>query len=495
MRLLTFYRGRGEGGVWEGLLSHEAHLLQRRLKTVLLWGLLLGACLAAPAQAKGFIAFTGGTVIDGTGAPPLPGGTVLIEGERITAVGPGSEITLPEAAQVIDARGKWIIPGLIDAHIHFFQSGGLYTRPDIIDLRAERPYSRELDWLRARLPQTLARYLASGVTSVVDMGGPLWTFEVRQLAQERLLAPRVAVAGPLLSRYRPEVFRLDDPPLIKIQSPEQARAAVRRILHYQPDLIKLWLIRLPDQPLMAKEAWVRAAIEESHAHGKRVAVHATQREMARAAVEAGADILVHSIDDRAVDPALVARLKARRILYIPTFMVQEGYREVLGQDLALSPIERRIGDPQVIATFNDLAALQPWRGRLGALSSFSIRPLMGHNLKHLQEKGITIAAGTDAGNIGTLHGPALHRELELMAQASLSALDILVAATRGGAQVMGRESELGTLEAGKLADLLILEANPLEDIRHTRRIYRVVKGGTILDPEQILKNLENLSSG
>jgi imidazolonepropionase-like amidohydrolase len=101
-----------------------------------------------------------------------------------------------------------------------------------------------------------------------------------------------------------------------------------------------------------------------------------------------------------------------------------------------------------------------------------------------------IAAGTDAGNIGTLHGPALHRELELMARAGLSPQEILVAATRGGAYIMGRESELGTIEKGKLADLVLLDADPLTDIRHTRRVYRVVKGGALLDPEQILKNLE-----
>jgi cytosine/adenosine deaminase-related metal-dependent hydrolase len=135
--------------------------------TILLWLLLL-MCMGTPAQAERITALTGGTVIDGTGAPPIPDGTVLIEGDRITAVGPSGKISIPAAAQVIDARGKWIIPGLIDAHIHFFQSGGLYTRPDIIDLRAERPYSQEMAWIRERIPQTLARYLASGVTSVVD---------------------------------------------------------------------------------------------------------------------------------------------------------------------------------------------------------------------------------------------------------------------------------------------------------------------------------------
>lgn len=461
--------------------------------TLLLWLLLL-ACIGTLAQAGSITAFTGGMVIDGTGASPIPDGTVLVEGERITAVGPSREISIPEAAQVIDARGKWIIPGLIDAHIHFFQSGGLYTRPDIIDLRSERPYSQEIAWVQERIPQTLARYLASGVTSVVDMGGPMWTFQIRELARERLMASRVALAGPLISSYRPKVFEIDDPPLLKVQSPKQARAAVRRILDHQPDLIKLWLIWFPGQPLVAKAAWVQATIEESHAHGKRVAVHATQREMARAAVQAGADILVHSIDDGPVDQPLIQRLKERDIPYITTFMVQEGYREILGQEVELSQIERHIGDPQVIATFDDLAELRPWRGWLGTLSQFSINSFMLNNLKRLQENGITIAAGTDAGNIGTLHGPALHRELELMSRADLSPLEILVAATRGGAQVMGRASELGTIEKGKLADLVLLDADPLKDIRNTRRIYRVVKGGTVLDPKQILKDLENQSS-
>ena len=99
-----------------------------------------------------------------------------------------------------------------------------------------------------------------------------------------------------------------------------------------------------------------------------------------------------------------------------------------------------------------------------------------------------IAAGSDAGNIGTLHGPALHRELELMAQAGLSPRDVLVAATRNGAITLGREPDLGTLQPGKLADMVILNADPLEDIRHTRRIAAVVKGGVLYRPERVLQD-------
>ena len=109
------------------------------------------------------------------------------------------------------------------------------------------------------------------------------------------------------------------------------------------------------------------------------------------------------------------------------------------------------------------------------------------NLRRLHEAGITVAAGSDAGNIGTLHGPALHREMERMAEAGLAPPQILEAATQGGARAMGRASELGTVEPGKRADLLVLDADPQSDIRNTRRIHRVVRGGVILNPEQIAK--------
>ena len=449
---------------------------------------LFTALSALASDADGRItALVGGTVIDGTGAEPLPDALVLIDGTRIAAVGPRSTTAAPGGARVIDTRGKWIIPGLIDAHIHFFQSGGLYTRPDIIDLRGVRSYADESASIRRRLPVTLARYLASGVTSVVDVGGPYSNFAVRALARRTLLAPRVAVAGPLLGTYAPEELESEDPPVIRVASPEAARALVRRQLAYKPDLVKLWLVERLGLDLAAELDWARAAIEESHAAGVRVVAHATQRETARAAVLAGVDVLAHSVQDRRVDDAFVALLKARNVVYTTTFAVAEGYHEVLSQSVELSDIERRLGDPEAIASFAELGALPfgkvPFWVRLQPPPN---QRVAFANLRRLQAAGVAIAAGSDAGNIGTLHGPALHRELELMAEAGLAPMEIIVAATHGGARVMGRESELGTIEAGKLADLVVLDADPLADIRNTRRIYRVVKGGVVLDPEDVL---------
>ncbi|MFQ6017636.1 MAG: amidohydrolase family protein [Kiloniellaceae bacterium] len=441
---------------------------------------------AAPAQR--IVAFVGGTLIDGTGRPPLPDAVLVVQGDRIAAVGRRGEIAPPEAAEVVTVAGKWLVPGLIDAHVHFFQSGGLYARPDIIDLRQVRPYPQEIARTKKKLAATLARYLASGITSVVDVGGPMWTFEVRDQARGARLAPRVAVAGPLLATYAPRELAGEDPPVIRIDSPGAARRWVRRLAARAPDLIKIWFV-FPGRDIGPEVSWVRAAVAAAHAAGLRVAAHATQHRVARAVVDAGVDVLAHSVDDRPLGDALLARMKARGVVYITTLAVGEGYREVLGRQVRLTEIERRLGDPEAIASFDDLETLP-----LGLLSARPARPrpvdpMQAENLRRVQARGITIAAGSDAGNIGTLHGPALHREMELMAEAGLEPMDILVAATRGGARAMGRGDDLGTLEAGKLADLVVLEADPLADIRNTRRIHRVVKGGQVFDPRTIAAGL------
>src|SRR5215471_5009876 len=167
-----------------------------------LFCLFLAAVLMAQPQA-GVSVIQGATIITGTGSPAIRNGAIVVDGGRIRDIGPRNEVKVPNNAQIIDARGKWVIPGLIDAHVHFSQSGGLYTRPDIIDLRSRRTYEKEMEWIKQRLPFTFERYLLSGVTGVVDCGGPIWNFEVRDAAARTKRAPRVAVAGPLISTYLP----------------------------------------------------------------------------------------------------------------------------------------------------------------------------------------------------------------------------------------------------------------------------------------------------
>ncbi len=442
--------------------------MRSRLATALLVALAWGP---APAGADS-LALVGGTVVDGTGAPARPGQTVLVAGDRILRVGPAEAVPVPDGAEVIDAAGKWIIPGLIDAHVHFFQSGGLYTRPDVMDLRHRRPYSEEIAAIRRDLDATLARYIASGVTGVVDMGGPMWTFELRERAAALEVAPRVAVAGPLLGTIAPDALSgLDDPPIIAIDGPEQAREQVRRLLRRDPDLIKVWFV--PDGSLDADMPWVRAAIAAADAAGVPVVAHATRLDIARAVVAAGVDVLAHSVEDAAFDAGFAQTLARRDVVYVTTLVVDEGYREVLGGAVDLSPIERRLGDPRAIASWRDLPG--PRRLAGPAVSEAEAR-----NLRRAAEHGVTIAAGSDAGNIGTLHGPALHRELRLMVAHGLTPLQALTAATRGGAAAMGRAADLGTIEPGKLADLVVLDRDPLADIANAAAIDRVVKGGVVV---------------
>jgi imidazolonepropionase-like amidohydrolase len=444
--------------------------------------LLILSLTLSGQQSSGSIVIERATIIDGTGRPALMDGAILIEGDRIRDIGKRGAVRVPGGARRIDARGKWIIPGLIDAHVHFGQSGGLFTRPDIIDLRQWRSYEDELEWIKRRLPDTLARYVSSGITGVVDAGGPMWNFEVRDIAARTKNAPRVAVAGPLISSWTPSVVDQRDPDIIQANSAEHARELVRRQATLKPDLIKIWWIRQPFDNLEQQSAIFKAAIDESHAAGIRVAVHASELDTAKAALGIGADILVHSVSDLRVDNEFIRMLTARDVPYISTLLVDQKYREVLTQQVVLSDIEQKLGDPEVIATWAELAKI-PGSDVPGGVPRFGQpenHPIAYDNLLLLEAAGARIVGGTDAGNVGTLHGPALHREFELMAEAGIRPTYIIVSATKNAAAVMGREKDTGTLERGKLADLVILDADPLADIRNTRRIHKVMKAGEFL---------------
>jgi cytosine/adenosine deaminase-related metal-dependent hydrolase len=263
------------------------------------------------------IAIVGATLVhpERDGAAALaPDSTLVIVGNRISAIGPMASTPVPKNATIIDGKGKWVIPGLIDSHVHFFQSGNLYTRPDVADFNAWMPYAREDARNRARLPATFKVWLASGVTSVVDVGGPFWNFDVRDAAAKSAAAPRVAVAGPLISMVDRTALDLGDPPIIKITSPAEARALVARELARKPDYIKVWFIHQPGDDLAAQEAIVKATADAARAAGVRLAVHATELIVAKAALRDGADFLVHSVEDEPVDAEFLALAKKNHAL-------------------------------------------------------------------------------------------------------------------------------------------------------------------------------------
>ncbi|PQJ34380.1 amidohydrolase [Salinibacter sp. 10B] len=436
-------------------------------------------------------ALVGPTVLNPADSTVIEDATIVMNGPTITALGPSDEINVPSEATVRALPDKYVIPGLIDGHVHFFQSGGLYTRPDILDLRSKRPYSTELRRIKQRLPDTFRRYLRSGVTGVVDVGGPMWNLQVRARADTTAMAPSVVTAGPLISSVSRPRLDTGDPPILKITSPQAARAEVQEQVEAGVDLIKIWYITTGGSPADYRPV-VEATVDEAHAANKRVAVHATELETARAAIEAGADILVHSVFNKPVDDTFVQLLQENDVLYIPTLMVQERYRETFAQQLDLTLPEHRIGQKDVIRSLTELRTLpdslvpRGLRQRIASAPSLPADTTALRNLKRLHDAGVAIAAGTDAGNIGTPHGPALFREFALMQAAGLTPREILTTATAGGARLMDRSDDLGQLEAGRQADLVVLNKNPLNDITHTRSIHRVVKRGRIFAPDSLV---------
>ena len=443
------------------------------------------------------ISLVGGTVINPADGKVLPNATVVIDGDKIERVAMGKQDAASLGKQ-IDCVGKFILPGYIDTHVHFFQSGDLFTRPDGTDLNSVRPYKDEVAWVKSHVNDVFERYLRSGITSVVDVGGPFWNFDVRKTASQTQKAPRVAVAGPLISSVSREKLDLGDPPIVKIDTPDQAREFVKKLAQQKPDLVKIWYIVDKDHPVESFRPIVRATIEENHAHKIRVAVHATELETARAAVEEGADVLVHSVTDKPVDDAFVKLLKDRHTILCPTLVVFERYGRTFSHQLNLTPEEQKWGNPEVIASLDVTKIPQdklPQRIKDALAKPDEVLSRIKKtyevalpNLKRLEDAGVTIAAGTDAGNIGTIHGPALFREFQLMKEAGLTPMQILQCATGNAAKLFGGNTgaHIGQIAPGFFADLVILNSNPLNDIAHASDIDAVIKNGVVYPADSIL---------
>lgn len=425
----------------------------------------------------------------------LKDATVVVKDEWILAVGPSATTPVPsDGGKIIDGHGKWLIPGLIDGHVHFFQSGNPYTRPDAADFNAVVPYAKEVARNQARLPATFKVWLASGVTSVIDVGGPFWNFSVRDAAQKSAAAPRVETTGPLISMVDRKALDLGDPPIVKTSTPDEARALVARQLPYKPDYIKIWFIHQKGDDLAAQSAIVKATAEATHQAGLRLAVHATELEVAKEALRDGTDYLVHSVFEEPIDDEFIALMREHKALICPTLFVTNGYRIVLSGQWQATPEEQRLADPEILAHMNDVSTLPadklpPRIAKLVAEKKPIPAPTVSmQNLKKLSDAGIPIVMGTDAGNIGTLHGPSVFREMRLMQDAGLTPLQVLRSATAGGAKAMGRD-DLGAIAPGKRADLVLLDADPLVDVGNLSHASAVIKGGVVYDPAELIKSL------
>ncbi|MES3035961.1 MAG: amidohydrolase family protein [Gemmatimonadota bacterium] len=412
------------------------HIL-RVTRTVATLGLLSGITTSLPAQPPApsiTRAFTGATLLDGTGRAPVANATVLVRAGRIVAAGPAARVRIPSGAERVDLSGKFVMPGLINGHGH------------------------------ASSTADLATYAAYGVTTVFSLGDePAEVFAARDA--QRKSPPRharVYLSGPVLNPT----------------SPDDARTQVAAVAARGVDIVK---IRVDDNlgaaRKMPPEIW-RAVIDAAHARKLRVAVHLYYLDDAKAVLAAGADYIAHSVRDVGVDSAFVRALVASKVCYSPTLMrevstfVYEGTPTFLTDSLFLAHANR-----SWMATVQQPARQESIRTSVSAQRYKAQLPVAMQNLATLHHAGVPIAMGTDTGPLGRFQGYFELMELEMMVDAGLTPAQVLRAATSDAAKCMRVDNELGTLEPGKWADLLVLDASPLERIANVRRQHSVWIGG------------------
>ncbi|MBI1795892.1 MAG: amidohydrolase family protein, partial [Candidatus Eisenbacteria bacterium] len=438
-------------------------------------------------------AIVGATLIDGRGGSPIRDAVVVIRNGMIDCAGPRARCPVPAGVDTLDARGMWLLPGLVDAHVHYSQTGWADGRPDALDFRGEFPYEQVETRLEAH-PQRFHRaYLACGVTAVFDVGGFPWTLRMRDEAEKSTEAPHVSTAGPLLSTLDHWLNLPAERQFIVLRDDSTARAGVHYLKAIGANAVKVWFINRPTMNFPAMERAVTAAGEEAHKAGMRLLVHATGLQEAKAALRAGADLLVHSVDNLPVDEEFIAMARKNGTIYCPTLTVRDGYTRMYRSALEGQPPP--IDDPNGVVdslTLADVMATPEVARRAHASRPLprstavdSTHRQMAENLMRVMHAGIPIAMGTDAGNPLTLHGPAVYAEMETMQKDGMRPMDVIVAATRNGARAMGREKEFGTIEKGKQADLLAVGADPTRDVANLRRIRWVARGGVLRSIEEL----------
>lgn len=449
------------------------------------WKVAVTTAFAAdPALPPPPFALTGATLVDGTGAAPVRDAVVVMRDGRIDCAGPALECPVPADAHAVDATGKWIIPGLVDAHVHYSQTGWADGRPDALDVRERFPYAETVQELERHPERFWRSSLCAGVTATFDVGGYPWTWNLRERAERSTDAPHVAAAGPLLSSRPHWVNVPAERQFIAMEDDSTTRAGAAYMAANGSDAVKVWFLHGVDSEGAAEAAaLLRLAGEEARARGVPLIVHATGLWQAKQALRAGAALLVHSVYDTEVDDEFLDLMRRNDAVITPTLTVFRGYEQLRARDFDPEGVPLECVDPvtRAKAFLTDSLPGEPTAEARERMRAQGARryALMLTNLRRIHEAGLTVAMGTDAGNPLTLHGASVFAELEAMEEAGLTPMEVLVAATRNGARAMGRADDLGTVEAGKVADLVVLDADPTLDASNLRRVGLVVRGGEI----------------
>jgi imidazolonepropionase-like amidohydrolase len=389
------------------------------------------------------LTLTNCTLIDGTGRGPVTGATITVDGNRIGSV--GGQRSHPQKATVVDLRGLVVMPGLIECHVHFGgipkeNPGPMIEEIPFLDMVSSHSYARQRKFS-----------IDNGVTSIRSVGD-FYPDIIRlreRIASGQLRGPRVFAAGPIFtapgghpaSTVYKGISYIVAGVTREVDDVHTAREEVKRLAEGGVDYIKaIYAATLRQVPKLSLNVLVALA-DEAHKHNLRLIVDTRNPEDTMDAVKVGADSIEHGLlsgaSSREFPDELIRLMRERGTFFVPTFFIG-------------------------------------WRRGAEHL------PALKRTVKRLYDAGVNIAAGTDAGAPSVVIGPTLHKEMELLVEAGLSPMAAIMAATSKAAENLGKQHQLGTIEKGKLADMVVVSGNPAAQISDTKNLKLVIKDGKIL---------------
>jgi imidazolonepropionase-like amidohydrolase len=400
--------------------------------------LALAAALSAPAQTTVMLH---PTVIDGTGNTPLPDAAVVISGGRIAAMGAAAKVKIPAGAQVIDLTGKTIIPGIINAHSHISDDPAVKLR----------------------------RFAQYGVTSTIGMGGD--GDDVLKIRDDQRHGDiQGARAYTVQQRFE---FDKDAP------TPDIARLKVEELYKKGADAVKVVVDNRRNTQVKLRPEITAAVIDQAHKHHMKAFAHIHDYDDAKLLMEQGIDMLAHQVRDREVDDAFIALMKSKKV-GITSTLVRELSSFVYADSPAWlnDPFLIRFSDPKRIEMARTQLKDQQSKLKDLALNRRDLEIASKNFTKMVKAGGVRIGLGTDSGPVPTrFEGFFEHLEMELMVKYGMTPMQVIQAFSKTNSEIIGIDKDYGTLAKGKVADLVVLDKNPLDDILNTRTVSAVYIGG------------------
>lgn len=429
---------------------------------------LLSASLQTAASQllpNGPVALVGAQVIDGYEVAPISDGVVVYEDGVITAVGSASEVQIPANARVIDVGGHTVLPGLIDNHVH-------------VDLIGHGSYERYYEFLGGDerldevMPIAAKQMLRAGVTTALDLGAPFEILDVRRkIDSGQIPGPRLLVSGPWITRV--EYDTIPDSYEVVITSPEEGALKALELIDRGSDVIKTW------EGLTQED--YHAIVTAAHSRGVKVHAHLYDPEAIKMAIEAGVDVFQHvgSAGNPPYEEALINTIAHKEIPVVQTISHRVWvYPSTLAFPSRLKRAEYKTDMPddiyrEFMDSFNDFHQLPYFRNAATEIRNSK------QSARQFIEAGARMGVGTDAASPLNMHLEAIWREMSALVDSGMTPIQVISAATKTNAEILGVFAERGSLEAGKQADILVVAGNPLEDIETLGRVALIAKGGAL----------------